>query len=623
MASRQLFYTPIKRSHLIAPFGVGALLLARNGVGVIVCGLDEWLRERPSDGRNGTSWLDRNQLVDTRLQRRLGVNRLVQPPAIADDPDERNTWFVRVARFPLTEYCINPKCRRVAVRGAEGVAQGRCVECEGSKTARKRSWPTQQTPLVLACPHGHLSDVPWVEWAHDPEFQARDDQESSRPPDGLCARAEIAYRVATDVTAPVVACETCNAAIDLGALRHRQFECPGQRPWLPGTAPELCDHPASVLERTSTALYYPEVRSALHLPHGPDVDHRLMALLAEPVAQLLLNEYVPGEPPDERDLARLVSIAASRAITTTADDVARHVTIAALDDEHDDQDVDDNVVRGRELAALLEAGDKTASQIGLPTLIVEPRSVGDYKGPHVTDRFSAISAVPRLAETRALTGFARVEPREVLPLEGFAQLWGFPLDATKERDWLVAHRVYGEGILLLLDPGRVASWEAATRSSEAWYALGDDQPDSPVRPRRVLAHSLAHILLREAAAVCGYSLPSLRERLYVTPDHSATPQTGILLFTAEGDAYGTLGGLVELADPGNLEGLLARAIEHARWCGADPVCMNPPRGASLQTTPGCCHHCLLLPETCCEMFNQGLDRAALIGGRQNVPSYFG
>lgn len=85
---------------------------------------------------------------------------------------------------------------------------------------------------------------------------------------------------------------------------------------------------------------------------------------------------------------------------------------------------------------------------------------------------------------------------------------------------------------------------------------------------------------------------------------------------------GRSGGLVELAEPGNLEGLLARAIDNARWCGADPVCMNPPVGAGLQTTPGCCHHCLLLPETSCELFNSWLDRAALIGGRPDHPAYF-
>jgi hypothetical protein len=141
--------------------------------------------------------------------------------------------------------------------------------------------------------------------------------------------------------------------------------------------------------------------------------------------------------------------------------------------------------------------------------------------------------------------------------------------------------------------------------------------------RHLLAHSFSHLLVREAASVCGYALPSLRERVYVTADDEGTEYTGVLIYTAEGDSYGTLGGLVELAEPGNLEKLVAAAVERARWCGADPVCMNPPVGAGLSTTPGCCHHCLLVPETTCEWFNTWLDRGALIGGRDGAPPFFG
>jgi hypothetical protein len=50
--------------------------------------------------------------------------------------------------------------------------------------------------------------------------------------------------------------------------------------------------------------------------------------------------------------------------------------------------------------------------------------------------------------------------------------------------------------------------------------------------------------------------------------------------------------------------------------------MNPPEGAGLQISRGSCHHCLLLPETSCELFNNWLDRAALVAGRANTPAYF-
>jgi hypothetical protein len=346
-----------------------------------------------------------------------------------------------------------------------------------------------------------------------------------------------------------------------------------------------------------------------------------MALLAEPVSQLILGGYAAGETPDDRDLDRLTALATARGITTTTADITRHVAIA----DAEVPDIDDHVVRAQELAALLDATDKSCSGVGLPPLIVETRSLGDYHSALFagdTRRFSAVSAVPRLAETRALVGFSRVDPGRPTPREGFAQQWGGPLDATHEHDWLVAHRVYGEGILLVLDPDSVRRWEETTRVSEAWYRDGHEVAGELLTPRHLLAHTLAHVMLREAAAVCGYALPSLRERVYATSDSDGVPQTAVLIYTAEGDSYGTLGGLVELADPGNLEVLIERALDSARWCGADPVCMNPPEGAGLSISRGCCHHCLLIPETSCELFNHWLDRAALVVGRANTPPYF-
>lgn len=616
-----VFYTPVKRSHLVAPFGVGALLLSRNGVGVIVCGLAEWLDGRPPE-RSGATWLEKNQIVDAHLERRLGVNRLVQAPAVADDPDERNTWFVRVARFPLSEYCINPKCRRVVTRAPEAVSRGLCEAC-GPAPGSKRSWSTQQVPLVLACVYGHLSDIPWAEWVHAPELQARDADDTPRHPGGMCSKPLITYRVATDIAAPVVECDTCKAGIDLGALRNRRYPCTGVRPWLPGSTDEACDADAVVLERTATSLYYPWVRSALHLPHGPHVDHRLMAFLAEPARRFILDDYPPGEGPTERDLDRLVRLAAARGIITSPDEIVRHLEVAVSPAE----DADERLMRARELQALLDPAPKTSSATGLPPLITSPRSIDDYTGDWFAGagrRFSVLTAVPRLAETRALVGFSRVEPgRPPTPADGFAQQWGGPLDASRERDWLVAHRVYGEGFLLLFDADAVWAWEAEVDNSGAVFRTPRDLGTQILTARHLLAHTFSHLLVREAASVCGYALPSLRERIYVNADDDGTERTGVLIYTAEGDSYGTLGGLVELAEPGNLEKLITAAVERARWCGADPVCMHPPAGVGLSTTPGCCHHCLLVPETTCEWFNTWLDRGALVRGREGAPPFFG
>ena len=92
--------------------------------------------------------------------------------------------------------------------------------------------------------------------------------------------------------------------------------------------------------------------------------------------------------------------------------------------------------------------------------------------------------------------------------------------------------------------------------------------------------------------------------------------SGLLVYTAAGDAEGTLGGLVRMGEPGRLEAVIMRALEAATWCSADPVCME--MGArSGQGPDSCnlaaCHNCTLVPETACENFNRFLDRGVLVG----------
>jgi hypothetical protein len=91
---------------------------------------------------------------------------------------------------------------------------------------------------------------------------------------------------------------------------------------------------------------------------------------------------------------------------------------------------------------------------------------------------------------------------------------------------------------------------------------------------------------------------------------------GVLIYTAAGDAEGTLGGLVRMGEPGYLEPVIRRALETAQWCSADPVCMEMGIGSG-QGPDSCnlaaCHSCALVPETACEQFNRFLDRASVIG----------
>jgi hypothetical protein len=130
-----------------------------------------------------------------------------------------------------------------------------------------------------------------------------------------------------------------------------------------------------------------------------------------------------------------------------------------------------------------------------------------------------------------------------------------------------------------------------------------------------MLHTLAHLLIARLIFECGYSSASLRERLYVSSDDRA-PMCAVLIYTAAGDAEGTMGGLVRMGRPELLEGVVARALESAMWCSADPVCMELAEAGG-QGPDSCnlaaCHACALLPETACEHFNRFLDRALVVG----------
>ena len=93
----------------------------------------------------------------------------------------------------------------------------------------------------------------------------------------------------------------------------------------------------------------------------------------------------------------------------------------------------------------------------------------------------------------------------------------------------------------------------------------------------------------------------------------------MLIYTAAGDSEGTMGGLVRMGKPGNLEPTILSALERAQWCSSDPVCMElgekgqGPGSMNLAA----CHSCGLLPETACETFNRFLDRALVTGSPTN------
>ena len=241
----------------------------------------------------------------------------------------------------------------------------------------------------------------------------------------------------------------------------------------------------------------------------------------------------------------------------------------------------------------------------------------DRYGELVRSSFDRVSQLHKLRETRAFVGFSRIYPGNDLTQD---ERWR--LLALEKKKWLPAVIVRGEGIFLKFREDRLGEWLARFgalhegRFSPINHHMGDlrerrHQQPKLITPKHVLIHTFAHLLINELVYECGYGSASLRERIYSSDGEN--PMSGVLIYTAAGDSEGTMGGLVRMGQPGYLEAAVAKALEKARWCSSDPVCIESRGQGPDNCNLGACHSCALLPETSCEEQNRLLDRGVVVG----------
>jgi hypothetical protein len=227
--------------------------------------------------------------------------------------------------------------------------------------------------------------------------------------------------------------------------------------------------------------------------------------------------------------------------------------------------------------------------------------------------FRKITRVRRVREVRVFQGFHR---RDISQNNEFVRS-----DLGRDCDWLNAANVIGEAIFLEFNEASVEAWqESGDRMLKDWIAA---QVHSATEsglikklsltpsPKFFMMHTFAHVLLRQLAYDCGYGSNALRERIYCPSEGSSG---GILIYTADSDSEGSMGGLVELAEPQKLGAIIRRAIEASRWCSSDPVCRESKQQGLDGLNRAACHACCLVAETSCGYMNVFLDRVLLTGG---------
>ena len=578
----------VRRSQLLSPFGVGAILDLPDEA-LMLMGLEQW-ETSPS-----------TQIRDDRLAARLRVDCFHEPIRARQDveygPKDTDGGSAHFTRFPLWHYC--PRCREMAQASPTSKAPPRCSgEAKSCKSVGGKGRYMVPVRFAVACSNGHIDDFPWVRWAH---LSGK-----------TCESPKLALLQSAGAGLGGLKVSCLNPSCsDLGATlstvrRGQEFKdigCSGHRPWLGprDQVAEPCDQEPVLIQRGASNAYFARLVTSILIP---PFSKRLFRILDG--ADFAYTRKVAGDV-DGKVPYRVFELVAEKNRVSAQDLFAAFLSREDHVEKLQSEEITEQKYRFDEYEAFRgkDLGD-TQDELRLRKVSLDKCSQG-FK-----DAVEDVILVEKLVETRALTGFSRLDPSARSASLSFAR-----------QNWLPAISGTGEGIFIELNHSRLKSWAAqpvvqdriqTIESRSLSYDLATRRSGDQITASFILIHTLAHILNRRLSFDCGYGSSSIRERIYSCEE---SEMAGLLIYTSEAGNEGTLGGLVVMGEPLTFESLLKDALFDSAQCSNDPLCEEStgqgPGSVNLAACQGCC----LTPETSCEEGNFFLDRQLVLGTVEN------
>lgn len=600
---------PVRLSHLFRHCAVGAIVRGPRYL-VAVSDIREWTDRQGHAGGRPIPYVEQ-------VRATLEIPQELREPPIASERRDGVLDGVAIpaVRFPAWMRCPNPACGYLYYRPWRGqdTDEPRCTQCE-------RHPRLEQVPWVLAHARGYLAEVPWHFLAH---------RHARNPKQIACGedRGETYLRL-VQVRGGQLQLECrrsdCKAREDVREGTPMGFATTRlQQPWLKSAdlvTPEREDDTRSqalLLGVNDVRVHTAETRSAIVIP--PESRIRKGSVV----------DRVYSSSDLRRKVAEARNILARRSALRQAAQELR-CEVADIEDAlaeieagyplYGEQFTPGRLLEKehefltRPIPDLKDNEDFVTRHRSAEWQALADRSVPGSSAPRLQHVVEHLIAVSRLKEVIVLDGFRRPVPTgggEVAEL--------VPPDLEGNSTWLPALELYGEGIFFTLHEHMVAAWEQlpAVRKRLAafrarYVSLGPgSQPELVLTARFLLLHTLAHLLIRQLETAAGYPAASLKERIY----HASGPEpmAGILVYVAVPDVVGSLGGLLEQAEPKRFLRLITAAFEHASWCSLDPVCAEHEGQGPNQLNRAACHACALIPEPACSYGNVLLDRGFIKG----------
>lgn len=603
---------PLRRSQLVGSNGPGSLVVSPEGETAIVGALDHWFKDTSG---NKTQAISEFEVYEPRLKGFLGINKLYTPPDYREEHGDvaNNRLAIPLLRFPKWHYC--PFCN--TMHKLNSTIESSRQYCEVCETQRY----LKQVPFVMICSKGHISDFPWREWAHE-------NDETS-----CTGKLKLITTGGSTLDSWKVQCScgesrtlrgiTSNNSEKAGGTvlseklnkHNKEFKCTGHKAWC-GDVFETChENPVAIL-RNSINVYMPQKVSVISLPgeKNTNVDN-LIELLNRNVA---IKSLIDSTEDFSSKVDILYNTSKSQ-LNVSIEDCEKAILYlddAIVENGNTIETASPMMLRNKEFEKLQFSCEEDY-------LKVYEEWNSDYKedrtlaGPFAS-YIKKVNRVTKLRETIALAGFKRLSKTEPDGQYSFAPSYDdlYHANIPNKDKWLPAYSVYGEGMFIQFDLEKVVQWEYDIKVQNYFEKyrsrienVNHQMPEIIEYPRNIMMHTLAHLLIEEISNTSGYTMASIRERLYVNEDQAA-----ILIYTSAGDIEGTFGGLVRLSRKDKFFNLLDKAIANSQWCSSDPVCteLGANQGQGLFGVNGAaCYNCSHLPETACEIGNMYLDRTLI------------
>jgi hypothetical protein len=563
-------------------------------------------------------------IKDDRLLQRL-KNRFPNLKHLVAIPTDRDSILHHIqpkaSYFPKWFYCTNPKCGRLATYDEwlkRWLAAGKKREffnppkCSNNDCNENH---LEQIRFVMTCSNGHIQDLPWELWnnrlptdrTNEEENEDENKNEKTKGPQldfskKCCERQDLVYKISrenTELSGIWIECKSCGKKANLKGIFNYEQKCNGKKFWLGQLNgkfhEEECTAITSVKLKTSNSVYYANTLSSLYIP---ELQNPL-----SPEIRIDIDNMVESGQFTAEQIVQLISIQKK---------IDKELIQQYLE-TGDIKYIPDNIYRQTEYDYFLEKVQSDNKQIKF--------RITDCSA--LINGFSKLVKIDKLKKTTVQTSFTRNEPIDIDSILQNQNEYEYAVQRQSisknsfDTKTLPALESYGEGILFVLDREKLELWEKQQEVVERTEKIKSNARNADwkshqitaktLTPRKILIHTLSHLLMRELEYVCGYPISSLSERLYVSET-----MHGFLISAFDGtDGY--LGGLSNLCnDMENLGDIINSAILRATDCSSDPICIESDGQGVGQLNLAACHSCTLTPETTCELSNLYLDRNLIV-----------